>query len=71
MMYLAKVHGLHTFATQCRTNGRRGRCLAGTDDEFDDLIVCESFARHFVWLVYELQSIFTCDSIRSSHATTS
>jgi hypothetical protein len=40
MIYLAEVHGLYTFATQCRTDRRRGRCLAGADNQFDDLIVC-------------------------------
>ena len=32
-MYLAEVHGLDTLATQCRTDGRRGRGLTGADDD--------------------------------------
>ena len=66
--YLAEVHRLYTFGAQCRTDGRRGRSLAGADDELDDLILCESFARHFVVLPYAMRyarpTTFTCDSRR-------
>jgi hypothetical protein len=51
-MYLAEVHGLDTLATQCRTDGRRGRGLASAHDELDDLVVCDCFSRHcelFAW----------------------
>jgi hypothetical protein len=46
-MYLAEVHGLDTLATQCRTDGRRGRGLASAHDELDDLVVCDCFSRHY------------------------
>jgi hypothetical protein len=36
--HFAEIHRLHTFASQCRTDGRRRRRLAGADDQFDDLI---------------------------------
>ena len=65
MVYLAEVHGFYTFATQCWADGRRRRRLAGADNQFDDLVVCESFARHFVLLfmnICDQQSAFTCDS---------
>lgn len=51
LMYLAKVHGLDTFATQCRTDGRRGRGLASADDELDDLVVCDCFSCHDDYLL--------------------
>lgn len=44
--YLAEVHRLDTLGTQSRTDGRRGRCLAGADNELDDLVVCERLACH-------------------------
>jgi hypothetical protein len=33
---LAKVHRLDTFASQGRSDGRTGACLARLDDELDD-----------------------------------
>lgn len=44
--YLAEIHALHTFATQCRTDGRAGTGLAGAHDQFDDLILGHCLARH-------------------------
>ena len=63
MVYLAEVHGFYTFATQCWAEGRRRRRLAGADNQFDDLVVCESFARHFVLLLW------VYDNLPPSHAT--
>lgn len=48
--YFAEVHGFDTLTTQRGTDGRRGRCLASTDDELDHLVFCERFVCHDVWI---------------------
>lgn len=48
--YFAEIHALHTFTTQCRTNGRRGRRLPCAYNQFDDLVFCYRFSGHDVWL---------------------
>ena len=49
--YLAEVHALHSFATQRRTNRRRGRRLARADDQLDDLVFLDRFLGHGVGFV--------------------
>lgn len=44
--YLAEIHRLYTFGTQGRTDWRRRGGLAGTDDEFDNLVSLNRFACH-------------------------
>lgn len=45
--YFAEIHALYTFTTQRGTDGRRGRSLPGPDYEFDDLVLCYCFPRHW------------------------
>lgn len=47
--HLAKVHTLHTFTSQCRTDWRTGTGLASAHDELDDLVLLESLASHGWW----------------------
>lgn len=49
---LAEIHTLDTFGTERGTYGRRRRCLACADDEFDDLVILNCFSCHWggVWL---------------------
>lgn len=49
--HLAKVHALDTLTTQRRTDRGTGRGLAGTDDELDELLPCQSvFGHDGMWL---------------------
>lgn len=45
-LYLAKVHALDSFASECWTDWRRRRSLAGADDELDDLVILHHSASH-------------------------
>lgn len=44
---LAEIHTLDTFGTERGTYGRRRRCLACADDEFDDLVILNCFSCHW------------------------
>lgn len=48
--FLAEIHALHTFTTQCWTDGGRGRRLPCAHYQFDDLVFCYCFSRHG-WVV--------------------
>lgn len=54
LSYFAEVHALDAFAAQGWADGGGGRGLPGADDEFDDLVGGEGFARHFVLIFYAL-----------------
>lgn len=44
--HLAKVHTLHTFTTQGRTDRRTGAGLASAHNELDDLVLGQCLLRH-------------------------
>lgn len=44
--YLAEIHTLHTLTAQGGTDRRAGTGLAGSHDQFNDLIHLNSFSGH-------------------------
>jgi hypothetical protein len=58
-LYFAEIHALYTFATQRRTNGRRGRRLTRTNDQLDDLVLCYRFSGHYqcIWAIRDCMGL--------------
>ena len=46
VIYLAEIYALDAFAAEGGADRRRGRRLAGADDELDDLVGGSHFAGH-------------------------
>jgi hypothetical protein len=61
--YFAEIHRLYTFASQGRTDGRRGRCLARADDQFDDLVALYYSFRHDECVVCGREVPMGCGSL--------
>ena len=55
--YLAEIHTLHTFTSQCRTNRRTGTRLPSTHNQLDDLICCGACFRHSLLLCCAIELV--------------
>jgi hypothetical protein len=55
--YLAEIHTLHTFTSQCRADRRTGTRLSSAHNQLDDLICCGACFRHVVLLCCAIELV--------------
>lgn len=50
-IYLAEIHTLHAFASECGADGGTRAGLSRSHDELDNQLLCSGFLGHCEWIV--------------------